>query len=194
MKVSFGRVIPITSLSAPSKDIKTKRVDNSTYEIAKVLNSEKSTVYSKAEAKSIREFFQEILGDYNGKDGILIKRTNSGNTVLLSGEDARKMQGKEIVDGYINTKIENGHTKKKKDSEIILSSSKLSYEDLTPAQKYNGAPIKVKLDRIQYFNTQAYYTAHVDGYIKSDVAPTNSPTCVTKCENIVVNYKELFLN
>ena len=193
MKVSFGRIIPITSISAPSKNIQRKKVDNPTYEIAKVLNSEKSTVYSRAEAKSIREFFQNILGDYNGKNGVLIKRTQAGDTVLISGKDAEHLKGKEKIDGYVDLKIENGQNKKKKDSEIILSSSKLEFDDLTPAQKYGGAPIKVKLDQFQYFNTQRYFTAKVDGFIREDVKHTQSPTSENRCENIVVNYQELYL-
>ena len=47
MKVSFGRIIPINSISAPDYNSKKKRVDNSTYNVAKVLNSEKTSAYSK---------------------------------------------------------------------------------------------------------------------------------------------------
>ena len=94
MKISFGRVIPINSITNPNSENKRKRVDNSTFEVAKVLNSEKSQIYSKEEAQSIRNFFKGVLGDYNGKDGILIKRTETGDLYMLSGKDAEHIKGR----------------------------------------------------------------------------------------------------
>ena len=115
MQVTFGRVIPVKSVTNPSAENTRKRVDNSTFEIVRVLNSESTSIYSKEEAKSIRNFFKEILGDYNGKDGILIKRTEAGDLFMLSGKDAEHLKNKEKVEGYIELKAENGKQKKKKE-------------------------------------------------------------------------------
>ena len=188
MKVSFGRVIPIKSITNPSSENKRKRVDNSTFEVAKVLNSEKTKTYSQEEAQSIRNFFKEVLGDYNGKDGILIKRTASGDLYMLSGKDAEHLNGKEKVDGYVELKAEDGKQKKKKDSQIVLSSSILSVN-----QQQSKKHLNAKLDQFEYYNTQRYFTAKVDGYIRKEVEPTSNPTCENKCENIIVNYNGLYL-
>lgn len=188
MKVSFGRVIPIKSITNPNSENKRKRVDNSTFEVAKVLNSEKTLTYSKEESQSIRNFFKAVLGDYNGKDGILIRRTEAGDLYMLSGKDAEHLKGKEKVDGYIELKAEDGKQKKKKDSQIVLSSSQLPN-----TQQPSKKPIKAKIDQFEYYNTQRYFTAKVDGYIRKEIESTSSPTCENRCENIVVDYKSLYL-
>ncbi|MBQ8887754.1 MAG: hypothetical protein IJY61_08650 [Candidatus Gastranaerophilales bacterium] len=186
MQVNFGRVIPVKSVTNPSSENRRKRVDNSTFEIAKVLNSESTSTYSKEEAKSIRSFFKEVLGDYNGKDGIVIKRTEAGDLFILSGKDAEHLKNKEKVEGYIEFKAENGKQKKKKDAQIVLSSSQLQIGT-------TKIPTKVKLDMFEYYKTQRYFTAKVDGFIRKDVEQTLSPTCENRCENVVVDYKGLYL-
>ena len=60
-------------------------------------------------------------------------------------------------------------------------------------QRPNKRPIKAKLDQFEYYNTQRYFTAKVDGFIRKEVEPTSSPTCENRCENIVVDYKSLYL-
>lgn len=203
MRVSFGRIIPINSITAPDYNSKKKRVDNSTYDVAKVLNSEKTSTYSKTEATSIRSFFQSILGDYNGKNGIIMKRTSRGDDVLISGKDAQtikeldknkknpdKAQAK--IEEFIYAKLENGHGKKK-ESMILLGSSKLSRDSLTVAQRCGETPIKAKLNQFAYLNTQSYYTAQLDGFMRKDVKQTDKETCENKCENIIAEYKELNL-
>ena len=203
MRVSFGRIIPIVSVTAPDCSVKKKRVDNSTYDVAKVLNSEKTSAYSRAESSSIRNYFQSILGDYNGKNGILMKRTNRGDVVLISGKDAQTIKemeknkknpekAQEKINELIYAKLENGHGKKK-ESLIILDSSKLSRDSLNMAQIYGDAPIKAKLDKIAYLNLQSYYTAQLDGFMRKDVEPTDKETCENQCENIIAEYQELKL-
>ena len=203
MRVSFGRIIPIVSVTAPDCSVKKKRVDNSTYDVAKVLNSEKTSAYSRAESASIRNYFQSILGDYNGKNGILMKRTNRGDVVLISGKDAQTIKemeknkknpekAQEKINELIYAKLENGHGKKK-ESLIILDSSKLSRDSLNMAQIYGDAPIKAKLDKIAYLNLQSYYTAQLDGFMRKDIEPTDKETCENQCENIIAEYQELKL-
>ena len=188
MKVSFGRIIPVKSVTNPNFENKRRRVDNSTFEVAKVLNSEKSTVYSNDEATQIRHFFKEVLGDYNGKNGILIRRTESGDLFMISGADAKKLQHKEKIEGFIDLKAEDGKQRRKKDTEIILSSSAFPLE-----QQADKKPIKAKLDEFRYFKAERFFTAKVDGFIRSDVEQTSSPTIENRCENITVEYQELYL-
>lgn len=204
MKVSFGRIIPINSITAPDYSSKKKRVDNSTYDVAKVLNSERTRTYSRAEAASIRAFFQSILGDYNGKNGILMKRTQRGDDVLISGEDTltikeiekgkiknpEKTQAK--IEELIYAKLENGNGENQ-DSTVILRSSKVSRDDLTLSQICGNTPIKAKLDQFAYTNIQSYYTAQLDGYIRKDIEPTDKETCENQCANIIAEYQELKL-
>lgn len=204
MKISFGRIIPINSITAPDCSSKKKRVDNSTYDVAKVLNSEKTSAYSRAEAASIRNFFQGVLGDYNGENGILMKRTQRGDDVLISGKDTiaikeiekgkiknpQKTQAK--IEEFIYARLENGQ-RKKQDSTVILSSSKLSRDNLTFSQIYGETPIKAKLDQFAYMNVQSYYTAQLDGFIRKDVKPTDNETFENQCANITAEYQELKL-
>ena len=204
MKISFGRIIPVNSITAPDYSSKRKRVDNSTYDVAKVLNSEKTSAYSRAEAASIRNFFQSALGDYNGKNGILMKRTQKGDDVLISGKDAllikeiekgktknpEKTQAK--IEELIYTKLENGHGKKK-ETIITLGSSKISRDSLTYSQICGETPIKAKLDQFAYMNVQSYYTAQLDGYIRKDIKPTDKETCENTYQNIIAEYQELNL-
>ena len=188
MKVSFGRIIPVKSVTNPNSENRRKRVDNSTFEIAKVLNSENSSVYTKEEATSIRDFFKTILGDYNGRNGILIRRTEAGDLFLISGADTQKLEKKEKIEGYIELKAENGKKQRRKDTEIILSSSELS--DNLKAEK---TPIRARIDEFRYFNARRFFTAKIDGFIRNDVEQTSSPTCENRCENIFVEYQELYL-
>ena len=189
MKVSFGRVIPVKSVTNPSRENTKKRVDNSTFEVARVLNSEKSTTYSKEEAQSIRNFFKEVLCDYNGRDGILIRRTNAGDIFMISGKDAKHLQDKEKIEGYIDLMEEDGQRKKRREAQIVLSSSQI-VEDGDNSIK----PVKkIKIDGFEYYKTQRYFTAKVDGFIRNDVEKTLSPTRENRCENVVVEYNGLYL-
>lgn len=189
MKVSFGRIIPLKSVTNTNQINQRKRVDNSTFEVAKVLNSEKSLVYSENEAQKIRNFFKEILSDYNGRDGILIKKTGEGELFLISGKDAKHLQNKEKIEGYIDLVAEDGKRKNKKDSQVVLSSSQIVGKSDKSVQQRT----KIKLDGFEYYRTQRYFTAKVDGYIRTDVQQTESPTMKNRCENIFVDYKGLYL-
>ncbi len=102
---SFGRIIKIYSDSQISN--KNKKVDNSTFEICKILNSEPTNKYSKKQAQSIREFFKSVLGDYNGHNGILIRKTNLCDTYLFSGKDALKVKNIEKHEKYMGERKAN---------------------------------------------------------------------------------------
>ena len=95
-------------------------------------------------------------------------------------------KNKEKIEGYIELKAEDGTQKKKKDTQIVLSSSQLP---IGATKKTT----KVKLDMFEYYRTQRYFTAKVDGYIRKNVEQTLSPTSENRCENVVVDYKGLYL-
>lgn len=193
MNVNFGRIIPVKSISNPNGEYQRQRVDNTTFEVVKVLNSEKSSKYSKEESGKIRSFFQNVLGDYNGKNGIIMKRTEDGDLVLLSGKDAKEAaKNKTDISAKIEEKLENGK-KQKPDTEIVLSSSKLTEDMLTEEQKTGQKPIKTRIDQFEYLNTARYFTARVDGYVRKDVLPTHNATKETRCENIFVDFNSLNL-
>ncbi len=88
--ISFGKVININSDGDSSA--KKLKVDKSTYEICKILNSEHSNKYSKENSAKIRAFFQSFLKEYNGKDGICMKQSDNGKIVLLTGRDAKAVE------------------------------------------------------------------------------------------------------
>lgn len=97
---AFGRVI---KLNAPKERVEFSETDRkfgSLYELQKVLNSEKTDIYTRGEANKIREFFKNILGDYDGKRGVMITKAY-GDTVILSGEDVKKVAELEKKHGII---------------------------------------------------------------------------------------------
>ncbi len=94
---TFGRVI---KLNAPPQKVEFSADDRNfgvLYELENVLNSRGSGVYTRNESNKIREFFKNILGDYSGKNGIMIEKA-FGDTVIISGDDAKKV--KELEEQY----------------------------------------------------------------------------------------------
>ena len=88
---AFGRVI---KLNAPKEKVEFSADDRDfgvLHELENVLNSRNSRVYTKSQSEKIREFFKNILGDYNGENGIRIEKAY-GDTVIISGEDAKKLK------------------------------------------------------------------------------------------------------
>lgn len=93
---NFGRIIKIHT-SAPY--LTKKEEEQATKELVNVLNSKKSNVYSSHDAiVDIKPYFKTILGDYNGKDGILTQKYYD-NDYLISGEEAKQISKiREAVD------------------------------------------------------------------------------------------------
>ena len=83
--INFGRVIEIKSVTNPELASDRMKLDNSTYKINDILNSSDVTGYSRGERKSVRRFFKDILEDYNGYNGILIRRFGKNRIALISG-------------------------------------------------------------------------------------------------------------
>ena len=93
---NFGRIIKIHT-SAPH--LTKKEEQQATEELVNVLNSKKSNVYSPYDSNvTIRPYFKTILGDYNGKNGVLTQKYY-GENYLVSGEEAEQISKiKEAVD------------------------------------------------------------------------------------------------
>lgn len=91
---AFGRVV---KLVAPKEKVEFSANDRDygvLYELGNVLNGRNSRVYTDNQANKIREFFKNILGDYNGENGIRIEKA-FGDTFIISGKDAEKLKALE---------------------------------------------------------------------------------------------------
>ena len=175
-KINFGRVIEVKSVTNPELSKDRMKLDNSTYKISDILNSKKVTGYSKEEQNSIRSFFKDVLEDYNGYNGILIRRFGKNRIALISGGDfnyfnkmekhykndirylynndeaktkKRKAEFYKKFDNAIMSRLENG--KHKKDESIIQFDSKQS----------SG---KVKIDKFKYTLFNQVYQYGEDGH------------------------------
>ncbi len=163
-KISFGRIIPISSDSDNKKS--DKRIDSSTYEICKILNSEHTSKYSKKQAASIREFFKSVLGDYNGQDGIIFKQSADGDIVLLSGKDAKEIKKLENKPHFGQTEygkrtIANMLSKKLKDMKNNSKQYILYFR--TGKETAKGFNI---FNQISYGKLHVTYGKKTDGVIK----------------------------
>ena len=157
---SFGRIIKINSDSYNPEQ--NKKIDNSTYEIGRILNSEPSKKYSNQQAKSIREFFKSVLGDYNGQNGILLRRTDNGDVFLLSGREAHKVHNIEKRTKYMG---------EKRAQEIIKQiyykavNPEYSIEFKTGHKTKNGFSV---FNEILYSRTKLTYGTRIDGTIQEN--------------------------
>lgn len=167
---AFGRVIKVNSISNPGR--LNVPVDESTYDVARVLNGERVQNYSEKEAKRIRGFFKDILGDYNGKDGIVMRKIGK-DVFLLSGEDAAKhkeymkeqaikaeqydyknrkkflINVRKVADNRILNKAENGENSRR-NSDIEFAVNGFHPNDRTIEELVGLEPIDVKFDKIIY--------------------------------------------
>ncbi|MBQ9244859.1 hypothetical protein IJ182_01175 [bacterium] len=92
---NFGRAIVVQN---------SKPENNTNQELLNVLNGQNSKVYQKKEARQLRVFFRQILGDYNSKsEEVILRTTEDGDSVLLSGKDAADVK---------NTEEQKQHTRK----------------------------------------------------------------------------------
>jgi len=88
---NFGRVIRLQDASGKDFEAKDRQFGGSIAELYSVLNSSYSPCYSKDEGEKLRAFFKRILGDYDGKRGIIIEKTRKG-MYLISGKDAEEIR------------------------------------------------------------------------------------------------------
>lgn len=162
--VNFGRAIKVYSDS--KVPLSGKKIDNSVFEIGKILNSERSTKYSRQQAQHIRDFFVSVLGDYNGEDGIILKKSASGDVILLSGKDAKAVErlekkakyiGQDVAENCIRREIHNRtETNKNGKGDYSLNLR-------VGSKTKSGFSI---FKQISYGITKCSYATKVDGAIK----------------------------
>lgn len=214
---SFKRVIKIDSVTNPKYPQTRRKIDNSTFAVCKALNSEKTSTYSRKEAEDLRNFFTDILGDYNGENGIIMRRIDDGDVVLLSGEDAQRIKtleekksneraailsnrklsnnkkqkyiqkNQQHIDNMIRKYLEDG-TQGKPEAHLAFESSQLKKQDILPEQALGYEPIKAKIDYISYSYLTRSYNSATDGYVDKSIPAIKIPTCKARFVN--ANYEE----
>ena len=202
INISFGRVVKIANVN---KNPNSRFQRNNTQDIVSILKNQSVKTYSKEEAKKIKEFFVNTLGDYDGKNEIIYRKTQDGHGVLVSGNEATSVllmemrhrkgyqkfynnseysekekqiflnKSAEDIDKFLSQRIENGRSKRPRSCFYISSS------------KPNG-----KIDHIKYVNSNAIYSAEKDGHILDNEELKNCP--YYRLQEVGVNYSEHNIN
>ncbi len=202
---SFSRAIKINSVSNPELDRNSYNIDKCTKEIENVLNN-RTSHYNKSQTERLKEFFINILGDYDGNNLVLFRKIKDGTIVLLSGKDAedierfeehnKKTDKKENTfqkkDRMILKRLENG-IDYKPETTLTFLSTKLKPEDRTIEQLEGKKPIYTKLDYIIYSNLVYSYTEAKDGFILTDSKEITKPNGQKVFRNVAYEQKELKL-
>ena len=206
--INFGRVIEIKSATNPEFSTDRMKLDNSTYKIHDILNSNNVTGYSKEEQNSIRKFFKDVLEDYNGHNGILIRRFGKNRIALISGSDfdyfnkmekrykndinhlyiwddakikKRKSEFYKEFDSAIMHRLEDG--KSKKSESLIQFDSSQCHEKNT--QQFS---LKAKINRFKYTLFNQIYQLGEDGHSDEKGLTTKKNTDMNAYA--VINYYE----
>ncbi len=214
--INFGRVIEIKSVTNPELSADRMKLDNFTYKINDILNSSDVTGYSRGERKAIRRFFKDVLEDYNGYNGILIRRFGKNRIALISGKDfeyfnkmeknykndiynlystdeakikKRKSEFYKEFDRAIMHRLENGKSKK---AEAIIQFDSSQLQEKKDNQQTKQSAVKAKIDRFKY-------TVFSQIYQYGDNGHTDDYGVITKKDNdknayAVVKYYEKELN
>ncbi len=203
---SFGRAIKINSVSNSDSVKNPYIIDKSTKEIENVLNN-KTSYYNKNHTEQIKNFFINILGDYDGNNLVLFRKIKDGTIVLLSGKDAedikryeehcRKNCKKENdfpkKDRMILKRLENGFDYKP-ESTLTFLSTKDKTENKTIKKIKGRKHIFTKLDYIVYSNLVYTYTENQDGFLLKGAKEIERPNGEKTLMNIAYDQKELKLN
>ncbi|MBQ3641980.1 hypothetical protein II906_08675, partial [bacterium] len=84
---SFGNVYLIKS-TTNSPYVKSRKIDDSTYGVALLLNNKNHRLYSKRDGEKIRNFFASNIDDYTGRNGSKMVRAGQ-NIFLITGKDIK---------------------------------------------------------------------------------------------------------
>ena len=174
--LSFGRVVKISNVNENSKSNKQK---NNTQEIVRVLKNQSTKMYSKEEAAKIKDFFAETLGDYNGKNEIIFRKTNDGTNVIISGNEAntvllmelRKRKTEKRLNKQTNTTEKIKETILKKHDDEINKFINRHFEDgrnqKTKSDFYlkSSSASHGRIDLISYEQITKFYSAEVNGHM-----------------------------
>lgn len=137
---------------------------NNMKDISRILNGNISPEYNEEQHKKIKNFFVDILGDYDGKSGVSLRKTTNGDVFLFSGEEAKRLRKAEIR--------ENLDTKKNKAAkykENVSSEARKNVENLIYKLSENGNNFKPKSffkiksdnDGIERINYESYCINYV---------------------------------
>lgn len=96
-------------------------------ELQKVLNSRESEIHPDNTAQKIRNFFKEILGDYNGENGIII-RPFGRKIILFSGKEADKLKQLDAQAAYTKDQVDRSCHVKRKRKDLIIQNAKKKVE------------------------------------------------------------------
>ena len=122
-RASFARVIAISDERTGKISKYDDEKMNSLSELQNVLNGHRSSIYSNNAAQKIRNFFKDILGDYNGKNGITI-RSFGDDVILFSGEEANKLKQLEHQANYAKDQVQCLCNMKRKRKDGIIKNLK----------------------------------------------------------------------
>ena len=163
--ISFGRIIKVSTASSANQPNNDRKVDSSLFEMEKVLNGKNSNIYSKKQIKSIKTFFKNILGDYNGRDGILIRKIGSGDVVLISGSDTQEIKDFEKLQRSNRKKINKSEEFNHKLKNHLLNNTFLAFDN----------KIQLKLEDGTNGKNDALVTFDYDGKFADEKNKKNIP-------------------
>ena len=154
--LGFKRAIPVTtSVYYPNSG---RALDESTIEVAKVLNSKKSSAYSQDTATKMKVFFKSVLGDYNGTNGIEFRKLPEKNMiVMLSGKDLNAIKRLEEQQRPIKKQINKSKTLSRNNKKKVIEELHTQVDKEILRRLENGADGKTKshIDfRTDYMNNK----------------------------------------
>lgn len=202
--LNFKRAIPVsTSVYYPNSG---RALYENTIEVAKVLNSKKSSTYSQESAIKMKEFFKSVLVDYDGRAGIEFRKLPEQNMlVMLSGKDLNAIKQIEEEQRSLKKSINKSKTisRSKKKQSIEELHSKVDNEILRRLEDgVKGKPksnlhfkidyLNNKVNSIKYCMKQSFYTALSNGFVDKSKPTTYHPTAINKAQNFI--YEERTLN
>lgn len=157
---NFGKAIKLYPYSVQSGE----KLNNLLNEVCNVLNSKPSNLYTESQAEKIRTFFGTMLSDYNGKDGILFRKSEDGDIVLLSGKDANAIRRLEKRKIYIGEDIVERVINKEINKRLQISSNE-NEEAVINLYSDNTRPCKI-FNRFSYGQMYSEYGEKSNGVIK----------------------------
>ena len=186
--VSFKRTIPVTT--STFYETSGRELDKKTIEIAKVLNSKKTSSYTQESALNIRNFFKSVLGDYNGQNGVEFRKLPKEDTlVLLSGKDLNAIKQLEEKQKPIKKDVNKSKTLSNRRKKQVIDELHSQVDGVKGKPKsylsFRTDYSNNKVDSIKYCMKQLFYSPMVDGIVDRTKPTTYHPTTVNKAQNFI---------
>jgi hypothetical protein len=156
--INFGRAVIVES--------NTNNTFDEAKEIEKTLNRNRSNTYNSKEGRKIRAFFRDIMEDYNHDNPVRVVRTKDGDTLLLSGEEAKTGNIKELEDGK-NGKPESHITfleagKKNKVNKINYEYLQTEYSSFSEMRELLPCAARIDNENDIFISAMIYETKSLD--------------------------------